>query len=140
MPLGTLRLAGANLHPHVAYSAHDVSLPLGGSEGHSPPPALPGTREAWPQGVSWLSLSCTKQARPPTLGILCGIPALCREHSELRGMWGEPRRSAQQISHHRANGAFRIGHVEREAGHPQIAIIDESEVERLVKRRRPWID
>ena len=32
-----LRLAGADLHPHVASSAHDVPLPLGGSEGAQPP-------------------------------------------------------------------------------------------------------
>ena len=32
----SLRLAGADLHPHVASSAHDVPLPLGGSEGAQP--------------------------------------------------------------------------------------------------------
>ena len=36
VPLGTLRLAGANLHPHVACSAPHVPLPLGGSEGAQP--------------------------------------------------------------------------------------------------------
>ena len=36
VPLGTLRLAGADLHPHVASSAPHVPLPLGGSEGAQP--------------------------------------------------------------------------------------------------------
>ena len=49
------------------------------------------------------------------------------------------RRSAQQIQHHCADGSCRVGHVEREAGHLQIVIIGESDVERLVKHRRPWI-
>ena len=33
----SLRLAGADLHPHVASSATHVPLPLGGSEGAQPP-------------------------------------------------------------------------------------------------------
>ena len=33
----SLRLAGADLHPHVASSAPHVPLPLGGSEGAQPP-------------------------------------------------------------------------------------------------------
>ena len=37
VPLGTLRLADADLHPHVASSATHVPLPLGGSEGAQPP-------------------------------------------------------------------------------------------------------
>lgn len=51
----------------------------------------------------------------------------------------EPRRSSQ-LPHYRANCFCRIGHVERETGHLQIVIFDESEMERLAKRRRPWID
>ena len=48
----SLRLAGADLHPHVASSANGGPLPLGGSEGAQPPnQPLPGTREAWPRGV-----------------------------------------------------------------------------------------
>ena len=56
MPRGALHLAGADLHPHVASSAHDVPLPLGGLEG-AQPPASPcrGPREAWPQRVGWLT-------------------------------------------------------------------------------------
>ena len=37
VPLGTLRLAGADLRQHVASGTHDVPLPLGGSEGAQPP-------------------------------------------------------------------------------------------------------
>ena len=51
----------------------------------------------------------------------------------------EPRRSSQ-LPHHRANCFCRIGHVERETGHLQIVIFDESKMERLTKRRRHWID
>ena len=36
VPLGTLRLAGANLQPQVASSGPHVPLPLGGSEGAQP--------------------------------------------------------------------------------------------------------
>ena len=36
VPLSTLRLAGANLQPHVASSGPHVPLPLGGSEGAQP--------------------------------------------------------------------------------------------------------
>ena len=51
----SLRLAGADLHPHVASSANGGPLPLGGSEGATAPrQPLPGTREAWPQRVGWL--------------------------------------------------------------------------------------
>ena len=49
------------------------------------------------------------------------------------------RWSAQQIPHHGGNGSCRIGHGEREAGHLQTVIIDESEVERLMKRRGPRV-
>ncbi len=37
VPLGTLRLAGADLHPDGASSAHGAPLPLRGSEGARPP-------------------------------------------------------------------------------------------------------
>ena len=40
MPLGTLRLAGADLHPHAAPGAHAAPLPLRGDEGAQPPASL----------------------------------------------------------------------------------------------------
>ena len=57
MPRGALHLAGADLHPHVASSAQDVPLPWGGGVrgGTAPRQPLPGTREAWPQRVGWLT-------------------------------------------------------------------------------------
>ena len=49
--LGMPRLAGADLHPHVASGAHDVPLPLGGVRG-AQPPASPcrGPAERGPKG------------------------------------------------------------------------------------------
>lgn len=51
-------------------------------------------------------------------------------------LWGW----AQQVLHQRADGPCRIGQLEREADHLQLVGIRESERDRLVKRRRPWID
>ena len=52
---------------------------------------------------------------------------------------GEPALRGQ-FPHQRANSSRRIGHLEREASHLQIAAIDEPEDERLAKRLRPRID
>ncbi len=52
---------------------------------------------------------------------------------------GEPALRGQ-FPHQRANSSRRIGHIEREASHLQIAAIDEPEDERLAKRLRPRID
>ena len=53
VPLGTLPLAGADLHPHGASSAPHVPLPLGGSEG-AQPPASPcrGPAKRGPKGYA----------------------------------------------------------------------------------------
>ena len=48
-----------------ASSVHDVPLPLGGVRGGTAPcQPLPGTREAWPQRVSWLIHLRVAQASP----------------------------------------------------------------------------
>ena len=52
VPRGTLGLAGADLHPYAASSAHDAPFRLGVRGGTAPRQPLPGTREAWPHGVS----------------------------------------------------------------------------------------
>ena len=44
VPLGTLRVAGADLHPNGASSAHGAPLPLRGSEGARPPASPSGGR------------------------------------------------------------------------------------------------
>ena len=60
-----LRLAGTDLRPHGASSAHDAPLPLVGSEGAQPPAKpLPGTHGVWPQRVGWLSHLTVAQASP----------------------------------------------------------------------------
>ena len=70
VPLGTLRLAGADLHPHVASGAPHGAVAVGGVRGgRAPRQPLPGTREAWPQRVGWLSRR-SGQTRPPTVGTL----------------------------------------------------------------------
>ena len=52
VPLGTLGLAGADLHPHSASRAHDAPLAMWGSGGGTAPRQPPqGTHGVWPQGV-----------------------------------------------------------------------------------------
>ena len=65
VPLRTLRVAGADLHPNGATGAHGAPFPCRGSEGAQPPPALRGTREVWPRRVGWLT---TSNGRKPALG------------------------------------------------------------------------
>ena len=101
----SIRLAGADLHPHVASSAPHVPLPLGGSEGAQPPASpCPGTREAWPQRVGWLSRrSGGRQARPPqprTLRLNAPHRPLQRAHAPWGSRLGpslasRPRREAK---------------------------------------------
>ena len=65
VPLGTLRVAGADLHPNGASGAHGGPLPLWGSEG-ARPPASPsgGHAECGHGGVGWLSHVRVAQASP----------------------------------------------------------------------------
>ena len=97
VPLGTLRLAGADLHPHGASSAHDAPLPLVGSGGGTAPRQLPpGTREVWPRRVCWLSrLSGVRKARPPqprTLRLNASHRPLRRAHAAWGSRLGPPSR------------------------------------------------
>ena len=51
VPLGTLRLASADLHPHIASSGPHMPLPLGGSEGAQPPTSpCRGSAKRGPKG------------------------------------------------------------------------------------------
>ena len=65
VPLGTLRLAGANLHPNGASTAHGAPLSGSGVRGGTAPRQPPqGTHGVWPQGVCWLNHETGVLARP----------------------------------------------------------------------------
>ena len=96
----SIRLAGANLHPHGASRAHDAPLPFRGSEGAQPPARLRrGRTECGPKeyaGLGTLRVPDRPAAsaldgfrgREPWVGEV-SIPI----HGEARVRWCQPHES-----------------------------------------------
>ena len=66
--LGTLRPAGADLHPNGASGAHGAPFPFRGQRGHGPPPAPPGDARSVATGGILLERLTVLQASPANAG------------------------------------------------------------------------